>query len=464
MAQFFYDKQIRRFLTQFVRVFSEFYVEYGKDQDGNTTLYRVPVRYADTNRQVASVINNNSENTLTTVPIMTVYIDGLRYDRDRIQDPTHTEKKSIRQRQIDPVTGQLTTVQKQAFTLERLMPVPYRLTLKMDVWTSNFDQKLQIYEQILTIFNPDLEIQNTDNYLDWTSLSYVLLTDVNWTTRSIPIGQDDLIDIGTLTFELPIWITAPAKLKQLGVIQKIVESVYDSAGNLEQAIIDQSVLTANRQYFTPMGYNVIALNGEIRLVKRFGPYAETSDFNIPETQGTPIDWTTTLSVIGEIVNGISLLILTDENTERLVAGTISKNPSDPTVLLFNVDKDTIPTNTLPAVTTIIDPQTTGPGSGLPAPAIGQTYLILSKVGNRDNDPANEPIAWRNNDGSSLIANANDIIQWDGTRWTIVFDSQTTTEVQYVTNTYTGIQYKWIGAKWIKSWEGLYKEGFWSIVI
>ena len=76
MAQFFYDKQIRRFLTQFVRVFSEFYVEYGKDQDGNTTLYRVPVRYADTNRQVASIINNNSENTLTTVPIMTVYIDG----------------------------------------------------------------------------------------------------------------------------------------------------------------------------------------------------------------------------------------------------------------------------------------------------------------------------------------------------------------------------------------------------
>jgi hypothetical protein len=213
-----------------------------------------------------------------------------------------------------------------------------------------------------------------------------------------------------------------------------------------------------------MGYNVIALNGEIRLVKRFGPYTETSDFNIPETQGTPIDWTTTLSVIGEIVNGISLLILTDENTERLVAGTISKNPSDPTVLLFNVDKDTIPTNTLPAVTTIIDPQTTGPGSGLPAPAIGQTYLILSKVGNRDNDPTNEPIAWRNNDGTSLIANANDIIQWDGTRWTIVFDSQTTTEVQYVTNTYTGIQYKWIGAKWIKSWEGLYKEGFWSIVI
>ena len=39
--QFFYDEQIRRFLLQYIRAFSNFQVEYGKDRDGNTTLLTV---------------------------------------------------------------------------------------------------------------------------------------------------------------------------------------------------------------------------------------------------------------------------------------------------------------------------------------------------------------------------------------------------------------------------------------
>lgn len=464
MAQFFYDKQIRRFITQFIRVFSDFYVEYGRTSDGNTTLYRVPVRYADTNRNVASIIQNNSENTLNTVPMMAVYIDGLRYERERIQDPTYTEKRTIRERNVDPATGQLISTQKQAFTLERLMPVPYRLTLKMEVWTSNFDQKLQILEQILTIFNPDLEIQNTDNYLDWTSLSYVLLTDVTWSSRTVPIGTDDPLDVATLTFELPIWITAPAKLKKLGVIQKIVASIYDANGNLEEAIINQSILTARRQYFTPLGYNLIMLNGQATLVKQYGPVINTGEFELPETIGSPINWNPLLNSLGEITNGVTELHLRDEVTDQLVVGTIAKHPNDPNILLFTVDQDTIPSNTIQPITSVINPRKVGPGAGLPLPSLGQRYLILESVGNAGNDDFNQPLAWRNNDDTMLIANANDIIAWNGERWDIIFDSQNSTRAEYVTNTYSGVQYKWIDGSWKKSWEGYYNEGFWSIVI
>jgi hypothetical protein len=465
MAQFFYDKQIRRFMIQFVRAFSEFYVEYGRDQDGNTTLYRVPVRYADTNRQVSNILHNNSENTLNTVPIMVVYIDALKYDRDRMQEPTYTEKRQVRERTVDPDTGQYTTGQNQAFTLERLMPVPYRLTLKMEVWTTNFDQKLQILEQILTIFNPDLEIQNTDNYLDWTSLSYILLTDVTWTSRNLPVGTDDPIDIATLTFELPIWITAPAKLKKLGVIQRIVDSVYDSQGNLEQAIINESILTARKQYFTPLGYNVIVLNGQATLVRKYGPVTNTGDLELPSAPGEPINWRPLLSSLGEITNGVTELFLEDEQTSKLVVGTISYHPTDPTILLFNVDQDTIPSNTLSAVASIIEPRKVGPGAGLPIASVGQSYLILQSLGDPRNEQTNQPTAWRNTDGTTTVANANDIIAWDGTRWAVVFDSiQNGEEIQYVTNSYTGIQYKWVGDKWIKSWEGYYNEGLWGVAI
>ena len=55
--QYFYDGQIRRYLTQTIRVLSNFTVRYG---DG--TLVRVPVMYGDPDRQAASIIRQNSEN------------------------------------------------------------------------------------------------------------------------------------------------------------------------------------------------------------------------------------------------------------------------------------------------------------------------------------------------------------------------------------------------------------------
>lgn len=461
--QFYYDKQIRRFLTQFVRIFSDFYVEFGKDGNGQTVMYRVPVRYADTNRVGSSILKNNSENVMNSVPLMVVYISALDYDRSRIQDPHFVETRSIRERTVDPVTGELKTTQRQAYTLERMMPVPYKLTLKMEVWSSNFEQKLQIFEQICTLFNPDLEIQSTDNYLDWTSLSYVLLSGVNWTSREIPVGADDPIDVGTMTFELPIWLTAPAKLKKLGVIKKIIDSVYDASGNLADAVVTESVL-ASRQFFTPLGYNVIALDGQLKLVKKFGPYSGTGEFDVPATIGNPIDWQPLLSTLGEITNGITEVYLEDADTKKIVKGTIAYHPDNPTIMLFTVDPDTIPSNTLPPVNSIIDPLKVAPGAGLPAVSTGDTYLILNNLGNPSNQSANQPSAWKNSDGSFTVANANDIIAWDGNQWNIVFDSAATSSIEYVTNTFTGIQYKWTQNQWLKSWEGFYEEGFWSIEI
>ena len=53
---YFYDGQIRRYLLQTIRVFSNFVVKYG---DG--TLRQVPVMYGDGDRQVANIINQNSD-------------------------------------------------------------------------------------------------------------------------------------------------------------------------------------------------------------------------------------------------------------------------------------------------------------------------------------------------------------------------------------------------------------------
>ena len=89
-VQYFYDEQLRRFLLQFARIFSNFQVEYGRNEMGkNDTLIRVPVRYGDSSRQAQTVIQQNSANELTSTPLMTFYITDLKYDRARIQDPTY---------------------------------------------------------------------------------------------------------------------------------------------------------------------------------------------------------------------------------------------------------------------------------------------------------------------------------------------------------------------------------------
>ena len=64
----------------------------------------------------------------------------------------------------------------------------------------------------------------------------------------------------------------------------------------------------------------------------------------------------------------------------------------------------------------------------------------------------------------LVARANDIVQYTGTQWQVVFEAQAATVVQFVTNVTTSIQYRWTGTAWVKSYEGLYPGGEWSLVL
>lgn len=460
LQQFFYDAQIERFLAQFIRMVSGFQVEFG-----NSTLQRVPVYWGDSSRQVQMILNNNSAGSvLPTVPAMTVYINNITYDRDRVQEPTFVGHMNIRERYYNEDTQEYENRQGNAFTIERMMPVPYTIELKLDIWTSNTKQKLQLLEQLIVLFNPALEIQSTDNYIDWSSLSVVYLDNPNWTSRSVPIGTENPIDVATLTFKLPVWISPPAKVKKLGVIQKIIASIHDADGNLSDAVYSEDNLLGARQYFTPLRYGVLLINNSLTLLK-ISEFADPRDPTVePQTKvGTKDDWHKLINLYGELQNGISQVRLLQEDGYTEVIGTVAYNPSDYTQLIFNVDIDTKPTNTLTAIDAIINPKTVDPAS-IASPANGTRYLILENIGSWDNLPGDDAIAWRGSDGSALVAYANDIIQYNGTRWVVSFDSQTTNTLQYVSNLTTGVQYKWNGDQWLKSYEGEYKEGTWTLVL
>src|SRR6056300_1670724 len=130
--QFFYDGQIRRYISQIIRAFS--YFQY-KDGDGNLT--NVPVMYGDMTRQVSNTIRDNTENKIPSAPRMAVYITGLEMDRTRLSDSSFVSKVNVRERQWDEDSQSDTTNQGNGYTVERLHPTPYNLTVNVDLWTTN---------------------------------------------------------------------------------------------------------------------------------------------------------------------------------------------------------------------------------------------------------------------------------------------------------------------------------------
>ncbi len=460
----FYEGQVRKFLTQFIRILSNFSVETGRGKDDSINLRAVPVVYGDPTRQVANIIRNNSENALNYAPKIACYVRELNYDRERMQNPYHIEKQHLRERDVDS-DGNYTNQLGAGYTVEKVMPSPFRLEVTADIFSSNTDQKLQILEQILYLFNPDFEIQKTDNYIDWTSLSYIELTGITFSSRTIPVGADSEIDVATMQFSMPIWLSPPVKVKKLGVVQKIIMSIYDDDGGIAKGLIDGEL--ASRSFITPNNFALLVTGNQLRLLGTTGVNVKSggdgffTGANDPgladpfETFGPAVNWKVLLDQYGKITNGTSQIRLTQPDGNEIV-GTIATTTLDDTILLYTIDGDTIPANTLTAVKKIINPQTFDPGT----PANGDRYLVINDVG--DSTASFQSSTW-----GSLVTSVGDIIEYNSAtgKWNVAFDASNPDSTQhYVTNSNTGIQYRFNGTEWVKSYEGLYTQGNWTIVV
>ena len=148
----------------------------------------------------------------------------LNYSRARRPHPYHVATHHSRKLDFDS-DGNYPHPLGAGYPVETFMPSPFRLEVTADIFSSNTDQQLQIMEQILYLFNPDFEIQKTDNYIDWTSLSYVELTGVTFSSRTIPVGAEAEIDVASMPFAMPIWLSRHVKVKKLVVGHKIIMSV-----------------------------------------------------------------------------------------------------------------------------------------------------------------------------------------------------------------------------------------------
>lgn len=370
---FFYDKQTRRYLQQFMRLFANFQIEI----DRETETYRtVPVRYGDATRMAMHILKQNSENVINSAPFISCWIQSLETSPESRRAPMEVDKVQVFEKKFNYETNKYDDELGDTYQIERHMPVPYNLTMQVDIWTSNSDQKFQLLEQILSLYNPAVDINATDNPFDWTRLSIVELTAVQWTNRSIPTGVEDTIDIATLTFKMPIHITVPARVTKQKLIHQIISSMVTAKSSAEMAQFrsDGTITDAPTSYMvTTFGDKAVNFTGDIlTLLDKTGTPATDTWEDLFKQRG------------GELRTGISQIKLMDALTESeanfQVYGTLS-NPAEQQ-LTATIDTDTLPSNSAETATVdaIIDPSVAYPGDGtLPAAAEAQRYLILYEV-------------------------------------------------------------------------------------
>ena len=465
--QHFYDGQVRRYITQMMRILANFPV-----QDGKGVQKDVPVTYGDLTRQVSNIIRENSENKLPSAPRIAVYLTGLELDKDRLTDATYTRKTNIREREWDNDAGEYLNVQGKNYTVERLIPTPYMMRINADIWTSNTDQKLQLLEQILVLFNPSLEMQTTENFIDWTSITVVNLENVTWSNRSVPVGVDSEIDISTLAFTVPIYISPPTKVRKMGVITNIITSMFDEErGTIEDGVTvpqlnqydDVAKAGVSSNKFGNKATSLVA--GQMANVN-YNKYGVYVDVDTVQLYSNGIVGNKNWREIFEALPGIyaadvSRMHLTSTDNDSTVTGTFTLSPFDETKIIINWDADSFPSDTVIAARTsidyIINPVSFNPSS---IKVSGLRLLLLEDLG--DDTATNIPVAWQNANGSGIVASANDIIEWDGSKWNIVFDANGTTDVTYTTNLNTSVQYRFSNNEWLKSVDGDYPVGSWRI--
>lgn len=204
MLPYYYNNQLKKYIVQFMYIFSGMQVKVGKSSTADERLIQVPIHFSQMDKVSAAIIAGNTTNKPVRVPVMSVDIMSLR------QDPqTYAGLNQVHSETYLPEKAYFADGIK---TISRLRPAPYVLDLDLAIWTSNTDQHFQMLEQILSIFNPSIQIQTSDGQFDWTKITTVALENIAM-NNNYPLTTNNRVVLTNMTFTMPIFLSAPANVK-----------------------------------------------------------------------------------------------------------------------------------------------------------------------------------------------------------------------------------------------------------
>lgn len=220
-TEYYYNGQIQSYILQFMAVFTGLQVMLGKNATQEERLIDVPIMYGHRDRVVAAIISDNTQNKPLRLPTMSAYMRAIEMAPE-LYAGTGVERRNT----YVPVGG---LVPDDMRVVYQRKPLAFKLSMELAIMSSNTKQHLQILEQLLPLFDPQLNIQRSDSLFDMTRLTSVKLTGIN-TDSNYPIGTESRIVQSTLTFEVPIWLDTPADVRR-NFVEKIFLRVGTVASN-----------------------------------------------------------------------------------------------------------------------------------------------------------------------------------------------------------------------------------------
>lgn len=232
LRHYYYNKQLKKCAIVFANIFAGLRVRTGLNGCGETTDIMVPVRYGSTDRVASAIGASDTQNKLHTLPMMSVYMTGIELAPERQHGVSHVDRRTyLEQGAVFP---------DDVKVAQRVMPIPYNLTFELGIYASNTDQAYQILEQLLILFDYDLQVQMNDAAFDWSKITRVTLESVN-NEENYPVGPDRRAIIWTLTFGFETYLSPPMSIRtdiinqiniQIGDPEGYHMEEYDEDGNL----------------------------------------------------------------------------------------------------------------------------------------------------------------------------------------------------------------------------------------
>lgn len=224
LRAFYFNNQLRRYLVQFMAVFGGMQVEVGATATREKALISVPIIYGSRDRVVAALKAENTQNKPVRLPTMSAYLSSIDIAPE-LRKGIGTER-----RQAFLKTGGL--FPDDISVVHQLMPIPYRATIELGIFTSNTLHHHQLLEQILMLFDPILQIQSSDDPFDWTKITTIELVGVRL-EENYPPGTDRRIIQTFFDFQLTVYMSAPAQVRK-----DYIKDIYVRVGAVSNVSFD----------------------------------------------------------------------------------------------------------------------------------------------------------------------------------------------------------------------------------
>jgi len=238
LDSYYYDEQLRSYIVQFAAIFAGMQVMVGWNEDNEPELIKVPIKNASMDRVVGHIKGENTQNKPLRLPIMSFHLTGIEMAPERRKGIGQTKRNTYM-----PTGGVFPDDLKVIYQRQ---PVPYTAQFELGIWASNQYQHQQIIEQILTLFDPLIQIQTTDEVFDTTRLTSVELVDVRL-DENIPQGADRRLIQTRMGFIVPIYLSTAIDARsnyvkdiflRIGAIGSDVSSSYDIISDLDSQDVE----------------------------------------------------------------------------------------------------------------------------------------------------------------------------------------------------------------------------------